>query len=385
MRLGSRGVLAVLAAASLLVTACSSTPAASLAPSAAAASAAASEAPSAAASAAASGLPYKATLKDGSTFTLAPRIAAKLQSGEKINYLFSYQSSSIPLFSAQYQAGYTKGLADAQAIMPMNGQIVAPAAAAGDVNEQISQIQAQIDANQVDCLSIEPATSDGFTKIANDTMAAGIPVFTVGVTSNGNEFTNFTQVPSKEGAQAAQIVLDWMNANGKKLKVFGVSGGDPTQFWAQGRMKSFVDTIKAAIPDAKFINDASTGLTTSYDPAKTYDTYKAFIQGNPDLQFIENVDIGAEHADKAITDAGLAGKIFTIGWNVSLAQLDAIDAGTQVAALDQRWGEQAGFGAGACAQLLKNGKILPNTQVLFPITKANSAQARIDLNKILHP
>ena len=42
-----------------------------------------------------------------------------------------------------------------------------------------------------------------------------------------------------------------MKANGKGLKVFAVSGGDQTQFWAQGRMKSFVDTIKAAIPDAK--------------------------------------------------------------------------------------------------------------------------------------
>jgi ABC-type sugar transport system substrate-binding protein len=385
MMIRSRGVLAILAAASLFVAACSSTPAASSAPSEAA-SAAPTTAESAAASAEApAGLPYTATLKDGSTFTLASRIADKLKSGEKINYLFSYQSSSIPLFSAQYQAGYTKGLADAQAILPMNGQIVAPAAAAGDVNEQIAQIQAQIDAGQVDCLSIEPATSDGFTKISNDTRAAGIPVFTVGVTSNGNEFTNFTQVPAKEGAQAAQIVLDWMKETGNDLKVFSVGGGDPTQFWAQGRMGSFVDTIKAAIPDAKFINDASTGLTTSYDPAQTYDAYKAFIQGNPDLQFIENVDIGAEHADKAITDAGLAGKIFTIGWNVSLGQLDAIDAGTQVAALDQRWGEQAGFGAGACAELLKNGKVLPNSQVLFPITKENSAQAREDLNKILNP
>jgi ABC-type sugar transport system substrate-binding protein len=385
MMIRSRGVLAVLAAASLFVTACSSTPAASSAPSEAASAGPSAAESVAAASEAPAGLPYTGTLKDGSTFTLASRIADKLASGEKINYLFSYQSSSIPLFSAQYQAGYTKGLADAQAILPMNGQIVAPAAAAGDVNEQIAQIQAQIDAGQVDCLSIEPATSDGFTKITNDTMAAGIPVFTVGVTSNGNEFTNFTQVPAKEGAQAAQIVLDWMKATGNDLKVFSVGGGDPTQFWAQGRMGSFVDTIKAAIPDAKFINEASTGLTTSYDPAQTYDAYKAFIQGNPDLQFIENVDIGAEHADKAITDAGLAGKIFTIGWNVSLGQLDGIDAGTQVAALDQRWGEQAGFGAGACAELLKNGKVLPNSQVLFPITKDNSAQAREDLNKILNP
>ncbi len=53
------------------------------------------------------------------------------------------------------------------------------------------------------------------------------------------------------------------------------------------------------------------------------------------------------------------GKVFTIGWNVSIGQLDAVEAGTQIVALDQQWGDQAGFGALACAEFLKNGKILP--------------------------
>ena len=330
--------------------------------------------------------PLSGTLKDNSTFTLNPTIAAKVAAGQPINYLFSYQSSSIPLFSQQYKAGYDQSIKDAQSIYPgLVGQAVAPAANPGDVNEQIAQIQAQIDAGQVDCLSIEPTTSDGLTSITNATMAAGVRVFTVGVTSNGNELTNFTQVPLKEGATAGQAVLDWMKANNKDLKVFAISGGAPTQFWAQGRMKGFQDTIMAAIPDAKFIDSLSNALETTYDPAATYSAYQAMLQGNQDLQFIENVDIGAEYADKAIHDAGRDGQVFTIGWNVSLAQLDAIDAGTQVAALDQRWAEQAGFGANACADFLKNGVIRPNTQVLNPVTKENSAAARADLEAILNP
>ena len=88
-------------------------------------------------------------------------------------------------------------------------------------------------------------------------MAAGIPVFTVGVQSNGNEFSNFTQISDKEGRQAAGIVVDYMKANGLDFKNFAVSGGDPTQNWAQGRMQGFIDGIKEAIPDAKFINDAT--------------------------------------------------------------------------------------------------------------------------------
>ena len=80
-------------------------------------------------------------------------------------------------------------------------------------------------------------------------MDQGIPVFTAGVTSRGHEFTNFTQVPQLGRRRPpAQIVLDWMKANNKDLKVFAVSGGDPTQFWAQGRMKGFHDDDQGGDP-----------------------------------------------------------------------------------------------------------------------------------------
>ena len=101
----------------------------------------------------------------------------------------------------------------------------------------------------------------------------------------------------KEGDFAAEAVLKWMKDNNKTdIKVFAVSGGDPTQEWAQGRMKSFDETIKAAIPDATFVTGAANGLNTSYEPGQTYDVYRSFLTANPNVQFIENVDIGAEHA-----------------------------------------------------------------------------------------
>lgn len=227
MRIGSRATLAVLTAASLLVAACSS-PGASTAPSAAPASAAASaEASAPAESAAPEGLPYTGTLKDGSTFTLNPRVADKLAKGEPINYVFSYGSTAIPLFSPQYKAGYERTLPEAQAILPMNGQAIAPSSAVQDPNEQIAQFDALFKADQIDCLSIQSTGTDAFTKIVNDYMATGIPVFTVGVESNGNEFSNFTQISHKEGLQAAGIVVDYMKAKGLDFKNFAVSGGDP--------------------------------------------------------------------------------------------------------------------------------------------------------------
>jgi ribose transport system substrate-binding protein len=328
--------------------------------------------------------PFSGPLKDGTTFTLKQSTVDKLANGEPINYVFSYGSASIPLFSPQYQKGYERSVPEAQTILPsLVGTAIAPSSPLQDPNLQIAQIQALFDAGLIDCLSIQTTGENAFTKIVNDIMATGVPVFTVGVQSNGNELTNFTQISLKEGAQAANIVLDWMEATGNDLKVFAVSGGDPPQNWAQGRMKGFVDTIKAAIPDAQFINDETNGLSTSYDPAATYDAYRAFLQGNPDVQFIENVDIGAEHADRAIVDAGLEGKVFTIGWNVSIGQLDAVERGIQVAALDQRWGEQAAFGAVACADFLANGVIRPNTQELLPITQENVAEAREEFMQIV--
>jgi ABC-type sugar transport system substrate-binding protein len=320
--------------------------------------------------------------RDWGTFTLADRIAAKVKAGEPLNYVFSYQASGIPLFSPQFAAGFDTGCKLGQAILPgMTCASIAPVQT--DANQQVSQIEAKLAAGEIDCISIEPTSSDSTTAMANKLMDMGIPVFTVGVTSRGHEFTNFTQVPLLEGQTAAQIVLDWMKANKKDLKVFAVSGGDPTQFWAQGRMKGFHDAIMKAIPDAKFITTEENGLNVSYDPGQTYDAYRTFLSANPDVQFIENVDIGAEHANRAIESLNRNGQVFTIGWNVSKGQLDGIEKGTQVAALDQRWSDQAAFGGPACAQFLKNGVVLPNTQTLLPVMSDQVATARKELDRIL--
>ena len=327
--------------------------------------------------------PASATLKDGSTFTLSPDIAAKVANGEPINYVISYGSKSIPLFSQQYLIGYDDTLPIANSILPMNGADVSPSTPGQDVSAQIAGIEALLNTGQIDCLSIQPLDDVSMTDITNKAMAKGIPVFTVGVTSDANELSNFTQVSYDEGKQAAQIVIDWMAESGNDLKVFAVSGGDPSASWAQGRMSGFIDGITEGVPGASFVNGASDALVTSYDPAGTYDAYKAFLTGNPDVQFIENVDIGAEHANRAITDAKRTGEVFTIGWNLSEGQFQGIEAGIQVAALDQAWSQQAGFGALACAAFLKGGVVMPNTQELIPVTAANVAAAREGLNAIM--
>ena len=370
----------------LAAVACSSSTATPTpAPATAAVTQAATQAASAAATQATTGWPYTGTLADGSTFTLAPAIAAKIKAHQSINYVESYQGPNVPLFSQQYQAGFANSLPQAQAIYPMTGTLIGPVSASGiDPAGQIAQIEALYNTGKIDCISIEPIETNSFTKEDNKLLAAGIPVFTIGITSADKALTNFTQVPSKEGKQAADIVIQWMKDNGKSLTNFAVSGGDPGSTWGSGRMQSFYDEITANVTGANFITKPGTqALTIDYDTTKAYNEAKAFILGHPNVQFIMNADIGAEYIDRAIHDTGNDGKIFTIGWNVSYGQLNYIDSGTQVAALDQKWSEQAGFGALACANLFANGKVLPNTQQLAPVTKANSAAARAALDAIL--
>ena len=331
------------------------------------------------------GLPYTHTLNDGSTFTLNPRVAEKVRTGQPINYVFSYQSTGIPLFSDQYFAGFEETQQAAQRIYPMNFTSVAPVDANNAV-EQTAQIEALYNTGQVDCLSIQSPDFNAFTEFTNKLIADGIPIFTVGVTSNGNEFSNFTQVPMNEGRFAAELALEFMAEGGYDWDTFAVSGGGTATYWAQGRMRGFQETILEEIPDATFITTYDNALQVgggTYDPAVSYDDYVAFLNGNPELDFIENVDIGAEHANRAIIDSGREGEVFTLGWNVSYAQLDGIERGIQVVALDQRWSEQAGFGALACAELLANGRILPNTQTLLPIQLEQVDVARADLDRIL--
>jgi ABC-type sugar transport system substrate-binding protein len=322
-------------------------------------------------------------LRHGGTFSLAKSIRDKVAKHQTINYVFSYGSCSIQGFSEQYQKGYEASIPQANKIYPLKGTRLCPPQTQQDVNTQINQIQARLNVNQVDCLSIEPQGSRSMDPLVQQALKKGIPVFTVGLTTFGNEFTNFTQVPFKEGLTAAATVIAYMKAHNLHFKTFATSGGDPTQYWAQNRAKGFVAGIKKAIPGATFVTTEKNMLNTTYDPGKTYDAFKAFFSGaGKNVDVMENVDIGAGFAAQAAKDLGRTGKTFSVGWNVIPNEIAALKNGTQIALFDQNWPQQAAFGAIACSYFFKYGKILPNTQQLTVITKANLASAQKKLADI---
>jgi ABC-type sugar transport system substrate-binding protein len=240
---------------------------------------------------AASSPSWTVPLHHGGTFKLAPSIVAKIKAHKPINYVFSYGSCSIQGFSQQYEAGYNASLPVANKIYPIKGTRLCPPQTQQNVTQQISQIDALLNTGQIDCLSIEPQDSTSMASVVQQALAKGIPTFTVGLTTFGNELTNFTQVPQKEGATAAKTVLTYMKAHKLHFKTFAVSGGDPTQYWAVQRAKGFRLAIQKAIPGAKFVTTEKNMLNTTYTPGTTYDTYKAFLTGaGKNVQVIENVE-----------------------------------------------------------------------------------------------
>lgn len=314
------------------------------------------------------------------TFELDPKIAEKVESGDPINYLFSFEASGIPGFGEQFTAGYEFGCKEGQAIYPLNCEIVAPVQP--NINEQISQVQSKLAAGQVDCLSIQPPTDTAVNALINEVSAKGIPVFAVGEENSANALMNFTQNHETEGEVAAETVVKWMEENNKDLKVFAITSGLPTLGWAQGRMKGFEKKLKEELPDAKLLTTAKNATEIPLEPAPGYDAAKSLISANRDVQVIMNTDISGEPINKAIADTGQKGKTFSIAWNPTMGQLQGIEDGYQIATVDQRWFDQAAYGGKACATFLKTGEILPNTQEPDPITLDKVPEAREALKSI---
>lgn len=336
------------------------------------------EAPSASAGADLSKPPYTVAF-DWGTFTLNSTIATKVQAHDPFNFLIEGQADGFPVISKQTRDAIQRAVPDAQKIYPFKDSYFAPPGNAYNEPLQISQIQAQLDAGQIDCLIVAPTTATGLDKIMSTMVAQGIPVFTVGVPTDGqgHEFTNLVPDPTKEGIKAAQSTVDWMKANNINFKVFAVSSALPPEVWAQGRMKGFIDTIKQLVPGATFINDEKSALNTTLDPTATYDKAKAFLQGNPTVQLLMNTDIGDHLIDKAIEDLSLKNKVYTIGWNPGEANLGYVLSGTQIAVQDADINNVWGGAVNACPTFFATGQVAPNDLTDTSIQK-DQAQAELD-------
>ena len=256
------------------------------------------------------GAPGTITLKDGSTFTLAQRIADKITNKEPLNVYMSYQILSQTGGPAMLSAGLAqaaKEMGDKYGVT-INAQLVGPPNT--DPPAQISQVQQLVDSGQADCVGIEPVSPDAFQKVIDSTVAAGVPVMTVNTDSPaskrlayyGADDTDPTN-PLFTGTTAGQFTVDWAKKNNIDIKDAALITGDTTAPWAQGRMKGWLDTVQAAFPNMKVEGTPTDAFTTGYQPSEITPKMQAYMTGHPDVDFYYSSDWEARDIGQLIDKA----------------------------------------------------------------------------------
>ncbi len=293
------------------------------------------------------GAPFEVK-RDWGTFKLADRIAEKVKAGEKINYVFSYQASGIPLFSPQYAAGFETGCKLGNAIYPMDCASIAPVQT--DANQQVSQIEAKLAAGEIDCISIEPVTFRFDHRHRQQADGPGHPGL-----HRRRHLARPRVHQLHPGAAARRPDRRQDRARLDEGQQQGPQG--------LRRLRRRPDPVLGAGPHEGLPSRRSwrrSPTPTSSPPRRTAST-SATTPARPTTPTARSCrPIPTSSSSRTSTSApsmptarsrasNKTGQVFTIGWNVSKGQLDGIEKGIQVAALDQRWSDQAAFGGPACA------------------------------------
>ena len=252
--------------------------------------------------------PYTKKLKDGSTFHLASSIQDKIK-GEKVNYVFSYGARARSRASrSSTRRATTRRSRRPNKHLPDEREVALPAAQTQqDVTRRSTRSRRSLNTNQVDCLSIEPQSSTSMAALVAPADGQGHPGLHRRALVDLRQRVHELHAGARAGRHtAAATVVSYMKAHNLHFKTFAVSGGDPTQYWAQNRAKGFREGITKAIPGAKFVTTEKNMLNTTYDPAKTLRRLQGVPQrqAGKNVDVIENVDIGAGIAARALKDAG---------------------------------------------------------------------------------
>src|SRR5690606_20748171 len=128
------------------------------------------------------GAPYAATFSFGD-FTLADRIAEKVDGKETLEIVLSFQTVAQVGAPALMAAGMEAAAAEVMDKygVQLNTRVIGPTST--DPTTQISQIEQAVGAGQVDCLAVQPVSPDAFASVINSAVAAGVPTFTVNTDS----------------------------------------------------------------------------------------------------------------------------------------------------------------------------------------------------------
>ena len=303
------------------------------------------------------------------TFTLSETIGQKLANGDELNFILSIEGTAIAIFGDAMDSGWKRGMAEADARYDgsIAGRVVGPPNT--DIPAQVAEIDALLDAGEIDCLAFEAHEGGPYIDVINKAMDQGIPVFGVNADSSDSKRISFHALDEfSAGKLAGKITGEWAIANGKDWKTAALMTGSVEGGWAQGRMTGFVEGLNAALPGLEWANTSTENIESQgWDPATSYAMVEAWVLGHPDVDIIFHTDQGVTNVAKAISDNGLSGTMYTSGFNIDPATADYIRSGDIIVTMVQGFSNQAARGAQACSDFLFDGNYDVGHVIMDPV------------------
>lgn len=309
----------------------------------------------------------------GGTFTLSPRIAEKIQKKEPLNFVNSYPYITIAGASAQMQAGAEQAAADIEKKYGVKVNTKVIGVPNPDAPTQIGQIQSGLNANQYDCLAVDPNPPGAFVDLIKKAMDQGVPVFTVnGDTEKSARIaTSMTDDNPDAAAMANELqmgkiagtyAIEWAEKNNQTFdgKKVALITGDATAPWAQGRLLGFVNTIKAKYPSVEIVGDPMNAYMVGFDTNVVLSKLQSFMTGHPDIFFYYSSDWGGVQIGQLIQRAGLQDKVFGLAFNLNAVYVQLLKDNLLIGTIDQRYDLQAKNWATMCADILFEHKAPPS-------------------------
>jgi ribose transport system substrate-binding protein len=323
------------------------------------------------------------------TFTLNPRIAARIKNHQPLRAIMSFQALGVPFAYPELTSGMKTAFAQVKKTYgrTMTGKVVGPTQT--DANTQISQIHTLLASGQVDCLGIEPVTPQGFANIFAEAWKDGVPVFSVNTDAPKAKRISYYGLNELAGGKlAGQYTVRYLRSHGvTTLKYAHMETGDTTAPWAQARMQGWESVIKKTWPNVKIDDTPTTAPSDNYAPNTVYSETKAYLTGHPQTQFIFHTDWGGESIGKVIKDLNMMNKVYDLGYNVDDGILNEIQSKQIIGTVDQRYDLQSGGYVNGCAAMLFGNKAPKFDSYVTPyiVTPQNVAAYRNFFHKLIHP
>jgi rhamnose transport system substrate-binding protein len=273
--------LSALIVLSMLLGACTATPAPTTAPAPATmAPAPATQAPAPATAAPATAAPAKGPL----TFVLVPKNLGN------------------PYFDTANNGAQ-------EAAKELGVKVLYQGPAAADATQQIQLINSLI-AQKVNGLSISADDSDALVPTGQAAMAAGIPVvsFDSAIGKAGRVLHINQAVLQDIGAIEIKMALDETGPDGGKIAILSATSTAPNQ-------NAWIDVMKAELKKPEYAKlELVDVVYGDDDDTKSYNEALGLFTKYPDLKvIIAPTTVGIAAAGRAVTDKNLIGKVFVTG------------------------------------------------------------------------